>query len=608
MRKIAFLLLVLSLLLFPRNAWASEDFSIATRATYTLREDENTHAVFAITLTNKTDRYYASSYSIEVGFNDVRNVQAQDANGAIAPRLTKTLDGHKFELDFNARVTGVGNSLPFTLSFDTKDVVKRQGLIWEVNIPGLSDVNSFASFTTVVVAPKSFGTPTYIKPYTVPSFPEADKTTLRFEKEQLGKSGIAIAYGQKQRYAFTLFYHLVNKNVFPVRTEIALPPNTAYQEVLIESIKPGPIDVYEDEDGNWLAQYTLLPSQKKDITLKGIAEISLSPKKTVETEETLALYLKEKPYWQTSNPSIKKLAEELKTPAAIYQYLVKTLHYDYARVTENKPRLGAAKTLADPTSAVCLEFTDLFVTLARAAGIPAREVDGFAYTGNPRQRPLSLVKDILHAWPQYYDRDLDTWVMVDPTWGNTTGGVDYFNVFDFDHLTFVIKGKDSNYPIPAGGYKVAGGENQKDVDVTFSQTQYQRVESFAVKVDLPKTTLPGIPIRGAVILANTGNTILLEKTLHVTSTKVSPKSQKTLSKRVPPFGNLRIPLSFEKTPLLTNATDFITIAIDDRVVVAPIRVSPFTQDTITIGGVFVAVTTIIVLVLTKGARRVPFLR
>ena len=57
-----------------------------------------------------------------------------------------------------------------------------------------------------------------------------------------------------------------------------------------------------------------------------------------------------------------------------------------------------------------MEFTDLFVAIARAAGIPARESVGYAYTTNSRLRPLSLVTDVLHAWPEYYDADKKIWV------------------------------------------------------------------------------------------------------------------------------------------------------------------------------------------------------
>ncbi len=63
---------------------------------------------------------------------------------------------------------------------------------------------------------------------------------------------------------------------------------------------------------------------------------------------------------------------------------------------------------------------------------------------------MSLVKDVLHAWPEYYDESKKTWIMIDPTWGNTTHGMDYFSSLDFEHITFVIKGLSSTYPVPAG--------------------------------------------------------------------------------------------------------------------------------------------------------------
>ena len=93
-----------------------------------------------------------------------------------------------------------------------------------------------------------------------------------------------------------------------------------------------------------------------------------------------------------------------------------------------------------------MEFTDLFITIARSAGIPAREVNGFAYTENPDIQPLSLVNDVLHAWPEYYDSEKGVWIPVDPTWGSTTGGVDYFSKLDLRHFTFVVHGKDSTKP------------------------------------------------------------------------------------------------------------------------------------------------------------------
>jgi len=56
--------------------------------------------------------------------------------------------------------------------------------------------------------------------------------------------------------------------------------------------------------------------------------------------------------------------------------------------------------------------------------------------------------------------------MIDPTWGSTTSGIDYFKNLDLDHIAFVIKGSESEYPIPAGGYKFENAS--KDVNVRFN--------------------------------------------------------------------------------------------------------------------------------------------
>ena len=165
--------------------------------------------------------------------------------------------------------------------------------------------------------------------------------------------------------------------------------------------------------------------QKKDIVLDTKIAVELAPRKQPESKENLNKYLKNDKYWEITNKKIADKAKELKTPHDVYKFVADTLKYDYSRVDLEKPRLGALQTLENPSSAVCLEFTDLFIALARSAGIPAREVDGYAYTQNSKDRPVSLVKDILHAWPEYYDFDKETWIMIDPTWANTTGGMDF---------------------------------------------------------------------------------------------------------------------------------------------------------------------------------------
>ena len=138
-----------------------------------------------------------------------------------------------------------------------------------------------------------------------------------------------------------------------------------------------------------------------------------------------------------------------------------------------------------------MEFTDLFIALVRAAGIPARELDGYAHTSNTALRPLTLTKDILHAWPEYWD-DRRGWVMVDPTWENTTGGVDYFNKFDLNHFVFAVKGSSSEMPVPAGSYKFSG-EDSDDVRVVLSGNDFLGKAQIGTQIDVSNQIIAGFP-------------------------------------------------------------------------------------------------------------------
>lgn len=604
MRKIFLLVVfvVLLLLVTSKDVFASDNFTTSYDVAYTIAQNGLTHVSFNISLVNKTNDYYASSYSVRVGFKDIQNLRASDPEGILAPTIDKSTDQSSLYVPLKKKVVGLNNTLAFNVSFDTKDIAVQQGTVWEVNIPGIENQNDFARFDVHIKIPEIFGDPSYIKP------PLSNKS-LDFTKDQLGSGGISIGFGTRQTISFELRYHLKNNHVFPIKTELALPPNTNYQEVLIEDISPKPTNVKEDVDGNWLAQYSLPPSKKQTVVVKGKAKISLTPKKQEETESTLALYLKEQPYWQKNNAKIKELASTIKTPFAIYEYVVKTLTYDFSRVTSGKPRLGGAATLKNPSSAVCLEFTDLFITLARSAGIPAREVNGFAYTQNETQRPLSLVKDVLHAWPEYYDRELQTWIMVDPTWGNTTGGTDYFTTLDFDHFAFVIKGLDSDYPIPAGGYKFEEAKDQKDVYVSFVEDFQIVTPSVVTSVFLPKETISGFPITGFITLSNPGPALFPKQNIVLESSILVPTTSTLNSGNIPPFGYQKIPISFEKTSFLTNTKALLTIRIGQNTITKTVNLIPILLTMwAVLGGVFIAASTIIAYIIARNLRHLPLFR
>lgn len=576
--------------------FGASNFITDYQVTYNVLENALTHVTFNVALTNRSSQYYASSYSIQVGFKNIENVLASDSDGRIIPVVAKSDDGNNIEITFNKKIVGLDKKLSFTISFDTPDIAQKEGVIWDINIPGLAKQIEYEIFNVKVIVPKFLGNPSYIKP----DIGKFNGTNLNFTKDDLGESGISISFGEAEIYSFDLAYHLKNSNLFPVKTEIALPPSTNYQDVEITDINPNPQNVIQDIDGNWLAQYILAPSKKMDIKVKGKAKILLRPKKEPLSQELIKEYLKEQPFWQTTNSQIKKLALSLKTPYEIYQYAVNNLTYDFTRVESEKPRVGAKGVLENPTSAVCLEFTDLFVALARAAGIPAREVNGFAYTKNSKERPLSLVKDVLHAWPEYYDFDLESWVMVDPTWGNTTGGVDYFYTLDFDHFAFVIKGISSTYPIPAGGYKISG-TNTKDVNVEFANSFDPPNQALSFSENFSKSYFSGTNIQGNILIKNVGPIISSPQVITVASSFLKPNLQKLYFGKIPPQGSLIIPVSFNKPSILTNKSDTIRMSLSGNEISKNIIISPFILNKWTIAGgiLFASIITLLSMVIYK---------
>lgn len=465
-----FFLLTFSLYLSPSSAKAEDEFSVDANVTYQVQESGKSVVTHEIYLENNFSTLYATTYTLSLENIDAGSVTARDDNGkALVVETKKEGDKVNIKINFNDAVVGRGAKRHFFVVYENGNFAVRTGEIWEVSIPRLADENSFRNYSVTLDVPSNFGLEAYVSPKADSQSENGGHKIYSFKKSQILETGITAGFGAFQVFSFNLSYHLENPLSRDAQTQVALPPDTAFQKVYIQSIEPKPMKIDIDSDGNWLATYKLKPRQRVDVTAMGAVQIFASFRPfPAPTEETLASNLKESEFWQVNDAQIKTLAAELKTPRAIYDYVSKNLKYDFARVQPNVQRMGAYNALKSPTQAICMEFTDLFIAIARAAGIPAREVNGYAYTENPALQPLSLVADVLHAWPEYYDRDLKAWVPIDPTWGSTTGGQDFFSKLDLRHFAFVMHGVDSNKPYAPGSYKL-GPNPQKDVFVSFGK-------------------------------------------------------------------------------------------------------------------------------------------
>lgn len=590
------LLAFLFLILFPAKAFADSNFDISVSANYQVSEAGITRVSQAITIENKKEFIYTPSYSISTGLKDISNAHVVSKNADASIILKKTEDGNELNIEFNEKIIGLGKKNEFTVSFETKNIASKQGSIWEIDIPGLSNPDNYKQYNLELYVPQSFGKLSVIKPQK-----KIISKNIVFSKNEIGKSGIFLLFGQYQYYKFNLQYHISNPNLYPVKTEIALPPDTPYQKVLIPALSPEPVQIYNDDDENVLAVYSLPP--KKKLTVHAIVMIrTTSTANPSQNENFKQEHLNSAKYWESTDPQILPVGQNLKTPENIYNFVVSTLGYSYDKVSNNNVRVGAKEAIKKPQFAVCLEFTDLFIALSRAAGIPARSVEGYANTQNSKLRPLSLVKDILHAWPEYYDKGKKQWIMVDPTWGNTTSGLDYFHTFDFDHVVFVRKGVDSTYPVSAGGYKF--DDDSKDISVEYlDSSEFVPIEATAVTDSIPQHIFPWITNNFSIYIKNTGNTLILKKPLKITSDlSFSPKE--ILVKNIFSHSTVEIPIKITPVNFLTNKSYFVTILFDGNIIRKVITVSllPRGWSLIISGGVLIA--TIIIIITAYKAGRV----
>ena len=486
MKKIITLLFFLYFYFFNTftSVKAEGEFTTDYDVTYEVKETGATEVINKISLTNVFSNLYATSYSIVLDSMDPKNIKAFDINGPL--ELSSRVDGSitTLEVKFKDQLVGKNKSRTFWISFEESSFAVRTGEVWEISIPRISENAKFNSYNVTILIPEKLGQEAYVSPNPRNKISQNGYLKYSFNREDVEKTGIVAGFGEFQVFSFSLNYHLENPLSKPATTEITLPPDTAYQRVYYENINPKPSKMYTDMDGNWIAEFNLQARERIDVVVSGHVQIFSNFRPfTKPTQESLNLNISKTDYWDTQDSTIQTLAKELKTPRNIYDYVSTKLKYDYTRVKPNVERLGGVNALKNPESAICMEFTDLFITLARAAGIPAREINGYAYTENPEIQPLSLVNDVLHAWPEYYDVDKGVWIPVDPTWGSTTGGVDYFTKLDLRHFTFVVHGVSDTKPYPAGSYKL-GTNPQKDVFVSFGSLPQERNSKLKIEANL----------------------------------------------------------------------------------------------------------------------------
>jgi len=574
-KKLFFFILITNcFLLITKNVYA-KDFSSFNKVTYEFLAGGEAVVNQEISLVNQVANLYVSEYSLSLMGGQISSVEAFDKIGPLKTDLVKKGETTILTFSFNDKVVGKDKVLSFIIKYRISDLAKKEGNIWQITIPKLVNSENLDDFSLLVKIPLSFGKISSISPKPIESKNENNFYLLTFDKESILDFGVIATFGQYQTLDFKINYSLTNDTDAAQIENITLPPDTDYQTVFYKNIDPGPLDVKIDDDGNWLAFYELLPNESLAIEVTGLVNLFSQPKKLNLTSVDSKNYLSSTQYWQADNEKMIALAKELKTAENIYRFVVNYLTYNYQAADSGFQRTGALKALENPKNSTCSQFTDLFIAIARSAGIPAREVVGYAQTNNQKIARAIEEQDLLHSWPEYYDSKLNSWVMVDPTWENTTSGVDFFNQFDMSHFAFVIHGKNDIFPLSPGSFRDNPAkqeiQKEKQIFVSFSEeTLNDSVFDFFVNDGFRQETFSLKKNNFKLVFKRLGGMALYSQNLVSSDKNIYPSSW--FFEVIPPFSEFEIDFFLRPQELLKDYESKLSFSLNNAKVQLPLKV------------------------------------
>jgi len=229
--------------------------------------------------------------------------------------------------------------------------------------------------------------------------------------------------GEETNFKIT-YEFLISGDTDSVVFTTCIPADYKYRQKILDygfSVKP---DRIFTDDGNKYATFKLIHPVNKffisiDIQMElfdfDLLAAQKTPDNLFENKSQLAEYLVSEEYIEADDPRIKAAADsfdntgQLGIVKEIYSFVLDHMQYS----GYNPSDIGAAAALACG-SGDCTEYSDLFVALCRAKGIPARVIEGYGTDSSPGDLSLG------HSWTEVYLDDFG-WVPFDPIYDDNNG-------------------------------------------------------------------------------------------------------------------------------------------------------------------------------------------
>lgn len=282
------------------------------------------------------------------------------------------------------------------------------------------------------------------------------------------------AMAQSRRIAFTIRHTLTpDKTASQVKLTMQVPQDLpGLQNVRSLRYSHKPLREF-DENGDRYAAFAfdrLEDPVELDLDVdvdvfRYDLETARTAKKLIDPPELLDRFRGTEKFLQSDAPEIQSILKELSGMTDdekirnIMDYVLKTLDWN----GYNPGEVGAVEALARK-GGDCSEFTDVFVTLCRASGLPARVCEGYITT------PVAKGDTAKHAWAEVYLQELG-WVPFDPMWIETKS-----TVYEKRNPVYILFTRQRNQPRLANGHYASWTWNGGKLDVQDTYTVHSQAD------------------------------------------------------------------------------------------------------------------------------------
>ncbi len=501
------------------------DFEAEIQYTYEVSSDkEYVHIV-----EERTVRNYNRSYYIPAGSDEqfiIPGLKETPPEGELQFKRDsiEITNGYGSPLNYETETTGndiyvttqypssvtYGQTQVFRLEYNTRELIENVGQVTNVFVPGFEELleesvtdtqTGTTTQNTVTVqlkVPESLGEASFINPEPSSTDSQNSTKTMTYTQEDLLGQGVWYQIGTEQTYHFKITQPTVRSDdLTPEQLDffsknkykIIIPRNydETNQEVFFSKISPEPAEISRDDDGNIYAIFYAEATKESEIIIEGYLDVSIeaasnntlpNPDLSGIDADEMSAYLQSAEYWEVDAPEIQAKAEELagdetsilEILKADYRFIVDSIDYDELKYGDRNTRQGALATLNGGDS-VCMEYSDLLITIARAQGIPARAAYGYGY--DPAQGVDSQEE---HQWVQVWIPDYG-WLSIDPTWGEN--GRDFIGQ-DLDHALWYVASEHPDEPAPLEVISA----NLNGVDIESSTVEFEAITEIPSEINL----------------------------------------------------------------------------------------------------------------------------